>query len=93
MKCNKKENCVAFTIDYKKKIAKFKTELFNKKVMSLKEFAIYFLGIDPISTEIIALYIGKMGFDTYNRGHYKITINKKIRNGIKGTIQIYENSK
>lgn len=77
-----------FVINYKKKIVKFRPKICNKNKMGLKEFAITVLGIDPISTEIIAMYIGKLGFDTYNKGFYKLTITKKVKNGIKGRIEI-----
>lgn len=90
MKCNDNSAFSVFSINYKKKTVKFKPKLLNRKVMSLKEFALSVLGIDPISTEIIALYIGKMGFDTYNKGLYEITITKKVKNGIKGTIRLNE---
>lgn len=76
-----------FVINYKKGIVKFKPKLVSKKTMSLKEFAVSILGIDPISTEIIAMYIGKLGYDTYNKGLYDITIIKKVRNGIRGQIK------
>jgi hypothetical protein len=62
--------------------------MFSRNFMGLKEFAITVLGIDPISVEIIALYIGKKGFDTYNKGIYTITILKKTKDGIKGIIEI-----
>lgn len=89
MKCNKEENkCSTFVINYKTEKVKFNPKMFSKSKMSLKEFALVALGIDPISTEIIAMYIGKLGFDTYNKGIYDITITKKTRNGIKGTIEI-----
>ena len=91
MKCNKQEvNSTLFTINYKKELVKFKTDLFSKRKMNLNEFAIVVLGINPISTEIIAMYIGKMGFDTYNKGLYDITITKKNRNGIQGRIRYNE---
>ena len=56
--------------------------------MSLKEFAITVLQIEPVSTEVIAMYIGKLGFDTYNKGKYEIEVLKKKKNGIKGKIYI-----
>ena len=56
--------------------------------MSLKEFAISILQIEPVSTEVIAVYIGKLGFDIYNKGKYDIEILKKKKNGIKGKIII-----
>ena len=91
MKCTRIENkCSVFVIDYKKKKVQFSPNMFSKKKMSLKEFALIALGIDPVSTEIVALYIGKLGFDTYNKGIYNITILKKTRNGIKGIIEINE---
>ncbi len=90
MKSNDYSAFSVFSINYKKKIVKFKPKLLNRKVMSLKEFALSILGIEPVSTEIVALYVGKMGFDTYNKGLYEITIVKKIKNGIKGTIRLNE---
>lgn len=87
MKCNDVNLSSIFVINYKRKCVKFKPKLLNKKVMGLKEFALTILGIDPISTEIIAMYIGKLSFDTYNKGFYEITIEKKIKNGIKGRIK------
>ena len=89
MRCNEK-NSSLFIVNYKKKVVKFKPPLFDKKVMSLNEFALTVLGIDPISIEIIAMYIGKLGYDTYKEGKYNITILKKIRNGIKGKIEYKE---
>jgi len=86
MKCNEGQTSSLFVVNYKKKTVKFKSKIFNKKEMSLKEFALGVLGIDPISTEIIAMYIGKIGFETYNKGIYEITITKKTKNGIKGII-------
>ena len=93
MKFIKEENkCTAFVINYRNEKVKFKPKMFSKSKMSLKEFALVALGIDPVSTEIIAMYIGKLGFDTYNKGAYNITIVKKTRNGIKGIIEINEKS-
>lgn len=89
MKCNnEKSESSLFEIDYRKKYVKFKSNLFTKKKMNLKEFAILVLGIDPVSVEIIALYIGKLGFETYNKGIYELQIIKKTRKGIKGIIKI-----
>jgi hypothetical protein len=90
MTCNEK-NTSLFVVNYKKKSVKFKPALFDKKVMSLNEFALTVLGIDPISIEIIAMYIGKLGYDTYKEGKYNITILKKIRHGIKGKLEYKEN--
>ena len=92
MKCKSNELTSSFVVDYKKGIAKFKNKIFSKKKMDLKEFAIVVLGINPLSTEIIAMYIGKMGFETYNKGIYEITIMKKKRNGIKGIIKVNKKS-
>lgn len=89
MKNVKEENIKStFLIDYKRECVKFGSKIFDKKKMGLKEFAILVLEIDPISIEIIAMYIGKLGFDTYNKSNYKITISKKTKNGIKGIIEI-----
>lgn len=89
MKCSESDSTF-FVVNYKKKTVKFKPKLLDKKIMSLKEFALTILGIDPISTEIIAMYIGKLGYDTYKKGKFDITITKKIRNGIKGIINCNE---
>lgn len=89
MKCSE-NNSTFFVVNYKKKTVKFKPKLLDKKVMSLKEFALAVLGIDPISTEIIAMYIGKLGYDTYKKGKFNVTIIKKVRNGIKGIINCNE---
>lgn len=86
MKDNEYKQTSLFKINYSKKIVKFNPKISNKKVMSLKEFAIAVLGIEPLSTEIIAMYIGKLGYDTYNKGKYQIKILGKTRNGIKGEI-------
>lgn len=86
MKCNECNQTSLFKINYSKKTVKFNPKISNKKVMSLKEFAIVVLGIEPISTEIIAMYIGKLGYDIYNKGRYQIKILGKTRNGIKGQI-------
>lgn len=88
MKCSKEVKCSRFKINYKKEIVQFSEKIFVKKVMSLNEFAITILGIDPISTEIIAMYIGKMGFDTYNKGIFDITFEKRTRQGINGIIKV-----
>jgi len=77
-----------FEINYKKGIVKLDKYIFKKKKMSLKEFAITVLQIEPVSTEVIAMYIGKLGFDTYNKGKYEIEVLKKKKNGIKGKIYI-----
>lgn len=78
-----------FEINYEKKIVKFEKNIFNKKKMSLNEFAISVLQIEPISIEVIAMYIGKLGFDVYkNTGRYNIMFIKKIKNGIKGKIEL-----
>lgn len=90
MKCNEEVKSSCFKINYKKGIVQFSEKIFVKKVMSLREFAITVLGIDPISTEIIAMYIGKLGFDTYNKGVFDITFEKKTRKGIKGIIKVVE---
>ena len=79
----------AFDINYKKECVVFKENIFDKKKMGLKEFAITVLQIEPISTEIVAVYIGKLGFDVYNNsGKFRILFNKKTKNGIKGIIEI-----
>lgn len=91
MKCNNNDVLKSiFVINYKNRIVKFKPKILNKKEMGLKEFAVTILGIEPLSTEIIAMYIGKMGYDTYNKGSFNITIVKKVRNGIKGIIKVNE---
>ena len=92
MKCSKDLKCTIFKIDYKKSIVKFKPKLLDKKVMSLKEFAMTVLGIEPVSNEIIAMYLGKLGFDTYNKGIYKITFIKKIKHGIRGKLMYDKDS-
>lgn len=89
MKFIKEENkCASFVINYKSEKVKFKPKMFSKSKMSLKEFSLVVLGVDPVSTEIIAMYIGKLGFDIYNKGIYNITLTKKTRNGVKGIIEI-----
>lgn len=89
MKCNKGNKDISlFTINYKKQIVKFKRNVFDKKEMILKEFALTILGIEPISTEVIAMYIGKMGFETYNKGNYELHLIKKVKNGVKGYLKI-----
>lgn len=81
----------SFSINYKKEIVKFKRIVFEKKKMGLKEFAIIILQIEPVSTEVIAMFIGKQAFDVYNkREKCEIMFNKKTRNGIKGKIKVYE---
>lgn len=89
MKCSEVVNGSSFEINYSKEIVKFKENIFDKKKMGLKEFAITILQIEPVSIEIVAMYIGKLGFDVYNtRGKYSIMFKKKTRNGIKGCIVI-----
>ena len=89
MKCNELVNSSSFKINYNKETVKFKDNVFDKKKMGLKEFAITVLQIEPVSIEIVAMYIGKLGFDVYNtKGKYSIMFKKKIRNGIKGCIVI-----
>ncbi len=93
MKCKGNVKSSTFQIDYKKGTVKFKGDVFSKNKMSLKEFAITVLQIEPISTEVIAVYIGKLGFDVYNsKGSFNIVFNKKKRNGIKGKIEVNEKS-
>ena len=92
MKSNK-ELISNFTINYKRKTVTFSPVIFNKKVMNLKEFAITVLGIEALSTEIVAMYIGKLSFDTYNKDLYEIKILKKTKNGVKGTIKYNERVK
>lgn len=75
-----------FEVNYKKGIVKVDKKMFSKKRMSLKEFAISVLQIEPVSTEVIAMYIGKLGFDIYNKGQYDVEIIKKMKNGIKGKL-------
>lgn len=77
-----------FEVNYKKGIVKVDKKVFSKSKMSLKEFAISVLQIEPVSTEVIAMYIGKLGFDVYNKGKYDVEIVKKTKNGIKGKIII-----
>lgn len=91
MKCNDIVNSSSFKINYKKEAVKFRENIFEKKKMGLKEFAITVLQIEPVSIEIVAMYIGKLGFDVYNtRGKYSIMFSKKTRNGIKGRIILNE---
>lgn len=90
MKCSN-NNSSSFKINYSKEVVKFKEKIFEKKKMGLKEFALTILQIEPVSIEIVAMYIGKLGFDVYNTtGKYSIMFKKKIRNGIKGCIVINE---
>lgn len=91
MKCSEEVFSSSFKIDYKKEMVKFKENVFDKKRMGLKEFAITVLQIEPVSIEIIAMYIGKLGFDVYNtRGKFSIMFSKKTRKGIKGRILLNE---
>lgn len=91
MKCSKRVCGSSFKINYKKAFVKFKDNIFEKNKMSLKEFAITVLQIEPVSIEIVAMYIGKIGFDVYNNsGKYSIMFSKKTRNGIKGRIMLNE---
>ena len=90
MKCNENQVAAIFVIDYKKNSVKFKPKIRGKKIMSLKEFALIVLGIDPVATEVVAMYIGKLGFDTYNKGKYEINFIKKTRNGVKGILKYNE---
>lgn len=91
MKCSELVNSSSFKINYSKEVVKFKENIFDKKKMGLKEFALTVLQIEPVSIEIVAMYIGKLGFDVYNtRGKYSIMFKKKIRNGIKGRIMVNE---
>ena len=91
MKCSGLVNISSFKINYNKEIVKFKENIFDKKQMGLKEFALTVLQIEPVSIEIVAMYIGKLGFDVYNtKGKFSIMFKKKIRNGIKGCIVINE---
>jgi len=91
MKCNKDILNTSFKIDYKKELVNFKGKIFGKKKMGLKEFAITILQIEPVSKEIIAMYIGKLGFDVYNKsGKFSIIVTKKTKNGIKGNIDYNE---
>ena len=79
----------AFEINYKKECVVFKEKIFDKKKMGLKEFALTILQIEPISVEVIAVYVGKLGFDIYKKtGRFNIVFQKKTKNGIKGTIEI-----
>ncbi len=81
----------SFKIDYKREKVTFDKKIFDKKKMSLKEFALTILKIEPVSVEIIAMYIGKLGFDVYNKhGKNSILINKKKKNKIFGKIIINE---
>ena len=88
MVSNEKLNSSYFEINYKKNFVKFDKNLFKKKKMSLKEFAITVLQIEPVSIEVIAMYIGKLGFDVYNKSKYNIEIIKKKKSGVKGKISI-----
>lgn len=85
---NRELKTSAFEVNYKKGIVKVEKKLFGKSKMSLKEFAISVLQIEPVSTEVIAVYIGKLGFDVYNKGNYEIGIDKKTKHGIKGKLTI-----
>ena len=91
MKCSEGACSSSFKINYKKEVVKFKENVFEKKKMGLKEFALTVLQIEPVSIEVVAMYIGKLGFDVYNtRGKYSIMFSKKTRNGIKGRILLNE---
>lgn len=92
MKCKQGLKSSSFKINYSKEVVKFKDKIFDKKKMGLKEFAIAVLQIEPVSIEIIAMYIGKLGFDVHNNcnGKYSIVVTKKIKNGIKGRILVNE---
>ena len=91
MKCKDGLKSSSFKINYNKEIVKFKDKVFDKKKMGLKEFAITVLQIEPISIEIIAMYIGKLGFDVHNcNGKYSVVVTKKIKNGIKGRLVVNE---
>lgn len=88
MKCNKVILKTSFKINYKKEVVKFKEKIFSKKKMRLKEFALTVLQIEPVSIEVVAMYIGKLDFDVYNKNdQFSIMITKKIKNGIKGIIE------
>jgi len=90
MRCKEKNSSI-FEIDYKKELVSFKEKIFEKKKMGLKEFALTILLIEPISTEVVAMYIGKLGFDTYNKkGKFNVVFTKKTKKGIKGKIEIHE---
>ena len=92
MKCKENNNCTVFDIDYKKELVTFKEKIFNKKKMGLKEFALTVLQIEPVSVELVAMYIGKLGFDTYNKSEkFNVIFTKKTKKGIKGKIEIHEN--
>ena len=81
MKCKEKIKSSSFEINYKKECVIFKDNIFEKKKMGLKEFAITILQIEPISTEVVAMYIGKLGFDVYNdNGKFKVLFTKKKKN-------------
>jgi hypothetical protein len=83
---------ISFSLDYKKEKVVFNRRIQNKRKMSLKEFAITILQIEPVSTEVIAVYIGKLGFEAYkNKSKFNIEILKKTKTGIKGIIEIKEN--
>ena len=91
MKCKENKKNSSFKINYKKECVVFKENIFDKKKMGLKEFALTILQIEPISTEVVAMYIGKLGFDVYrSKGTFKIMFNKKTKNGIKGKIEVNE---
>ena len=85
---------MSFKINYLKDTVTFSGNLFNKRKMSLKEFAITVLQIEPVSTEVIAMYIGKLGFDVYkDKDKFRIIFTKKIKNGVKGNIVLKENTR
>ena len=80
---------VSFKINYKKEYVKYNKTIFGKKKMSLKEFAITILQIEPISSEIIAMYIGKQAFDVYNKNSLcEMMISKKKKNIVKGNLRL-----
>lgn len=84
---NKHCKHTSFKINYLKESVVFKGDIFGKKKMSLKEFALAVLQIEPVSVEVVAMYIGKLGFDVYNdKDKFRIKFTKKTKNGIKGII-------
>ena len=91
MKCKDKIISSVFEINYKKELVSFKEKIFEKKKMGLKEFALTVLQIEPVSIEVVAMYIGKLGFDTYNNNDkFNVIFEKKTKKGIKGKIEVNE---
>ncbi len=80
---------VFFEINFKDNIIYFiNNELLESSQMSLQEFAIRVLKINATSSEIIAMYIGKLDFDTYKENNkYTIKCLESNRNSMYGYIR------